>query len=72
MAGALFALGIMSGAIFVHIVGQLGIDPRGDGGQLFKQASPVRLCSAFILASYRSEGASSLRLFGLLPKRMQA
>jgi len=62
----------MSGAIFVRIVGPLGIDPRGNGGQLFKQDCRVWLCSAFILASSRNEGVSSLRQFGLPPKRMQA
>ncbi len=72
MLCALFTLGIMPGAIFVHVISPLGIDLRGDGGQLFKQACPAWLCSAFVLASYRSEGVSTPRQFGLLPKRMQA
>ena len=37
--GALLALGIMSGAIFFHLVSPLGVDPYGDGGVLFKEAS---------------------------------
>src|SRR5882672_10232895 len=35
MWGALLALGIMSGAIFFHLVSPLGIDPYQDGGRLF-------------------------------------
>ena len=48
--GAAFALGVMSGAIFFHVVSPLGIDPYGDGGALFKEACTVWLCAAFILA----------------------
>ncbi len=70
MFGALFALGIMSGAIFFHVVSPLGIDPYNDGGQLFKQACMVWLCSVFILVSYRNEAIAILRQFGLLPPRM--
>jgi len=36
--GGLFAMGVMSGAIFFHTVSPLGIDPYGDGGVLFKEA----------------------------------
>lgn len=36
--GGLLAMGIMSGAIFFHVVSPLGIDPYGDGGVLFKEA----------------------------------
>ena len=36
--GALFAIGIISGAIFFHSVGPLDIDPYGAGGVLFKEA----------------------------------
>ena len=70
MYGALFALGIMSGAIFFHVVSPLGVDPYNDGGQLFKQACLVWLCSVFILVSYRNEGIARMRQFGLLPSRM--
>jgi hypothetical protein len=51
--GALLALGIMSGAIFFHVVSPLGIDPYGDGGVLFKQACSVWLASLVILAIRR-------------------
>ncbi len=55
MFGAGLALGIMSGAIFFHTVSPLGIDPYGDGGQLFKEACEVWLLSLFILFVYRAE-----------------
>ena len=55
MVGAAFALGIMSGALFFHLVSPLGIDPYKDGGTLFKEACAVWLCAAFVLASYRRE-----------------
>jgi hypothetical protein len=53
--GAAFALGVMSGAIFFHVVSPLGLDPYHDGGALFKEACTVWLCAAFILLSYRTE-----------------
>ena len=53
--GALFALGIMSGAIFFHTVSPLGIDPYGDGGTLFKEACFTWAMAAFIVAVRRKE-----------------
>ena len=44
--GALFAMGIMAGAIIFHLFTPLGVDPYGDGGQLFKEA-----CFTFVVAS---------------------
>ena len=55
MYGAALCLGIMSGAIFFHLVSPLGIDPYHDGGSLFTEACEVWLCSAFILLAYRRE-----------------
>ncbi len=43
--GALFAMGIMAGAICFHLFTPLGVDPYGDGGQLFKEA-----CFTFVVA----------------------
>jgi uncharacterized membrane protein YphA (DoxX/SURF4 family) len=57
--GALFALGIMSGAIFFHTVSPLGIDPYGDGGRLSKEAVFTWLMATLIVAVRRRE------LFGL-------
>ncbi len=53
--GALFGLGIMSGAIFFHVVSPLGIDPYNDGGQLFKEACAVWLASLYITLVQRDE-----------------
>ena len=47
--GALLALGLMSGAIFMHLT-LLGIAVQGDGGQLFAYALIVAACSLFVLA----------------------
>jgi hypothetical protein len=38
-------MGIMAGAIVFHLFTPLGVDPYGDGGQLFKEA-----CFTFIVA----------------------
>lgn len=53
--GALFAMGIMSGAIFFHTVSPLGIDPYGDGGTLFKEACFTWAMAAFIAFVRREE-----------------
>ena len=55
MYGALLTLGIMSGAIFFHVVSPLGIDPYNDGGQLFMEACWTWLSAAVILLIYRRE-----------------
>ena len=59
--GAVLALGIMSGAIFFHLVSPLGIDPYGDGGGLFKEACEVWFCAAFILVANRDEACALAR-----------
>ena len=59
--GAAFALAIMSGAIFFHVVSPLGIDPYGDGGSLFKEACAVWFAAATILFAHRDEAARLLR-----------
>jgi hypothetical protein len=66
MWGAALALGVMSGAIFFHVVSPLGIDPYHDGGALFKEACTVWLCAVFILLSYRTE--ARLTMIGLLSR----
>lgn len=66
MYGAALSLGIISGAIFFHIVSPLGIDPYMDGGKLFKEACAVWLASVFILLSYRRE---AIALIGGLKAR---
>lgn len=46
--GALLAIGLMSGAIFIHLT-QLGIEVQGDSGQLFIYAL-IELISSLVLA----------------------
>ena len=55
MPGALLTFGLMSGAIFFHVVSPLGIDPYGDGGALFKEACWTWLSAAILIAIYRRE-----------------
>jgi len=57
-AGALLAIGVISGAIFFHLFTPLGIavpdaDGRSDGGLLFALACGVWLSSAALLAISR-------------------
>ncbi len=63
--GAALALGTMSGAIFFHTIGPIGIDPYGDGGQLFKEACFTWLMAALILAIHRREVGTTLVRFGV-------
>jgi uncharacterized membrane protein YphA (DoxX/SURF4 family) len=51
--GAAFAMGIMSGAIFFHLFTPLGVDPYGDGGQLFKEACFTWLMAAVVMLVHR-------------------
>lgn len=53
-AGALLSLGLMSGAIFMHLT-QLGIEVKGDGGVLFGTAIATFLLSAVVLFFYKKE-----------------
>jgi hypothetical protein len=50
--GGMLALGLMAGAIGMHLT-LLGISVRGDGGYLFILAVIVGLCSAFIVFKNR-------------------
>ncbi len=52
--GALLALGTITGAIFSHLT-KLGIEVKGDGGQLFILACVVFVSSAIILFLRRKE-----------------
>ncbi len=59
--GAFFALGVMSGAIFFHLVSPLGIDPYHDGGALFQEALEVWASAAFILIAMRTDAIALVR-----------
>jgi uncharacterized membrane protein YphA (DoxX/SURF4 family) len=61
--GAAFALGIMSGAIFFHLISPLGIDPYHDGGALFKEALEIWACAAFILVVRREDAIGLVRRY---------
>lgn len=61
-AGALLALGTMSGAILTHIT-VLGIEVQGDGGTLFALAMIVALASAWVLWRDRQKRGAFIRSF---------
>lgn len=52
--GGCLALGLMSGAILMHLT-KLGIAVQGDGGYLFFLALVVALCSAFVLVKNKGK-----------------
>lgn len=64
--GALLAIGLMSGALFFHFT-KLGIEVKGDGGQLFIYALLVFISSAVLLVIHQSQIKQLLHV--LLPKR---
>lgn len=53
-AGAVLTIGIIGGAIMMHLT-QLGIEVRGDGGVLFYTAVVTFILSLIILYIYRKE-----------------
>ena len=67
--GSVLALGLMAGAIGMHLT-KLGISVQGDGGYLFFLAVIVASCSAFVLYRNRDEFTSIIRVLTtrLLPK----
>jgi putative oxidoreductase len=54
-AGALLGAGLMSGAILSHLT-VIGIQSKGDGGQLFMLAVIVLLCCLVLLILHRQQG----------------
>ena len=54
--GGALATGIMTGAIFFHVVSPLGIDPYEDGAVLFKEAVAVWFAGLLLLWLRRAEG----------------
>jgi hypothetical protein len=73
VVGAALGVGIMTGAIFFHLVSPLGIDPYGDGGHLFKEACAVWTSGVVILLIRRDEAlalAARLPIIGrVIPTR---
>jgi putative oxidoreductase len=58
--GALLSFGLMSGAILSHLT-ILGIESKGDGGELFMLAIIVWVCSAVIIVLYKHQGFALLK-----------
>ena len=52
--GGLFALGVMTGAIFFHLFTPLGVDPYEDGAQLFKEACFTWVMAAIVVLVHRA------------------
>ena len=61
--GAALTLGLMSGAIFFHTIGPIGIDPYGDGGKLFKEACFTFIVASFLLVLHRGDALAALSGF---------
>jgi uncharacterized membrane protein YphA (DoxX/SURF4 family) len=53
-AGALLTLGLIGGAIMMHLT-QLGVEVKGDGGVLFYTAIATFILSSIILYSQRKQ-----------------
>ncbi len=53
--GGLFAMGVMSGAIFFHLFTPLGVDPYEDGAKLFKEACFTWVMAAIVVLAHRAE-----------------
>jgi len=53
-AGALLTVGLMAGAIMMHLT-QLGIEVRNDGGVLFYTALATFVMALILLVTYRKE-----------------
>lgn len=53
-AGALLTLGVIGGAIFMHVT-QLGIEVKGDGGLLFGTAILTFILASIIAFIYRKD-----------------
>lgn len=60
--GALLGMGLMAGAIFSHLT-VLGIESKGDGGQLFMLASIVFAMCSILAVIYKEQGKSLLSKF---------
>lgn len=66
--GSLLAFGLMAGAIGMHLT-LLGIEVKGDGGQLFIYAILVAVCSLIVFWTSRHQIPDVLKKF--LPSFLQ-
>ena len=60
--GALLGIGLMAGAIVSHLT-ILGIESKGDGGQLFFLAVIVLVCCLIILVLHKKQAFALLNKF---------
>lgn len=58
--GSLLAVGLMAGAVMMHVT-ILGIEVKGDGGQLFIYAIVVLLCGTYAFWVSRKSIPSAIR-----------
>lgn len=57
--GAFLGVGLMAGAILSHLT-VIGIEFKGDGGQLFLLAVTVLVCCSITLILYKKQGIALL------------
>jgi putative oxidoreductase len=60
--GAFLGVGLMSGAIFSHLL-VIGIESKGDGGQLFMLAIIVLLCCVALLFIHKHQYTAILNKY---------
>jgi putative oxidoreductase len=65
--GAFLGTGLMAGAILSHLT-VIGIESKGDGGQLFMLAIVVMVCSITLSVLYRQQSLSLIQRY--LKKQM--
>jgi uncharacterized membrane protein YphA (DoxX/SURF4 family) len=58
--GSALAIGLMAGALFVHLT-SLGISVKNDGGQLFIYALLVFISSIVLALIYRNDGINLIK-----------
>ena len=68
LLGGLSATGIMTGAIFFHVVSPLGLDPYDDGAVLFKEALLVWAAGLALAYLRRGDLQDLLRLANIGPR----
>ena len=59
--GAFLGVGLMAGAILSHLT-VIGIESKGDGGQLFMLAIIVLICCLILLVLHRQQGIALYKL----------
>ena len=67
--GAFLGAGLMAGAIVSHLT-VIGIESKGDGGQLFMLAITVLVCCSITLILYKIQGITILNKLIKKKKRM--